>query len=105
LNSRLFSACRVASALLLGLVSGGFSGPACRSGVPLEQPPHQDFLPGCRESRKTSLPRHRRNADFRLLIADCRLLIELIKELQISNQHSQVSISFGIRIAPYVDAA
>jgi hypothetical protein len=43
----------MALGLLYKPVSGGSSGPARRSGIPLEQPPNQHTLPnGCRESRK-----------------------------------------------------
>jgi hypothetical protein len=42
----------LAPQLLYTTESGGSSGPARRSGAPLEQPPHQQTLPyGCRESR------------------------------------------------------
>jgi hypothetical protein len=57
-NSFSFRAPKLAPRLLLNNASGGFSGPASRSGVPLEHSPSNNFLPGCRESRKTSLPRH-----------------------------------------------
>ena len=63
---------RLASRLLYQGMSGGFSGPACRSGVPLEQPPFQYCLPGCRESRKAlPAPPCTDFAELLLLIADC----------------------------------
>ena len=65
----LFEVLTLAPALLYRTVSGGFSGPASRSGVPLEQPPHQ-LLPALAAGRveRHSLPRMYRFAE--LLIVD-----------------------------------
>jgi hypothetical protein len=42
-NSRCFERIKLAPRLLYTTLSGGFSGPASRSGVPLEHPPYQQF--------------------------------------------------------------
>jgi hypothetical protein len=42
-NSRCFERIKLAPRLLYTTLSGGFSGPASRSGVPLEHPPYQQL--------------------------------------------------------------
>jgi len=54
-----FERSKLASRLLCRTLSGGFSGPASRSGVPLEHPPYPQlpaWLQG--ELKRHSLPRH-----------------------------------------------